>query len=92
MIIGGTNTAAGDFEQTPLNEMAGPVIIVNAVRGLELTGGGLRRVPLWLQLLVLLVVSAGITAGFAISRRIRDHYTHLTLPPQGPPVARAHCA
>jgi hypothetical protein len=85
VIIGGTNIAANDFEQTPLNEMSGSVIIVNAVRGLELTGGGLKRVPMWLQLLVLLLVSAGITAGFAISRRIREHYTHLRSRHRGHP-------
>lgn len=85
VIIGGTNIAANDFEQTPLNEMSGSVIIINAVRGLELSGGGLRRVPLWLQLLVLLVVSAGITAGFALTRRVREHYAHLKSRHRGHP-------
>ena len=85
VVIGGTNLAANDFEQTPLNEMNGSVIIVNAVRGLELSGGGLRRVPMWLQLAVLLVVSAGITAGFAITRRIREHYLNLRTRHKGRP-------
>ena len=51
VVIGGTNIAAGDFEQTPLNEMSGTMIIVNAVQGLQMSGGGLRRVPLLVQLL-----------------------------------------
>jgi len=77
VVIGGTNAAASDFEQTPLNEMAGPVIMINAVRGLELSGGGLRRVPTWLQLTALLLVSAMITMGFWITRVIRENYLAL---------------
>jgi hypothetical protein len=77
VVIGGTNVAAADFEQTPLNEMSGTMIIVNAVQGLEMSGGGLKRVPLWLQLLTLLVVSGAITAGFWITRKIRDNYLSL---------------
>jgi hypothetical protein len=77
VVVGGTNIAADDFEQTPLNEMAGPVIIVNSVTGLELSGGGLKRVPLWLQLTVLFVMSAMITTGFWFTRKIREHYSHL---------------
>jgi CHASE2 domain-containing sensor protein len=77
VVIGGTNAAASDFEQTPLNEMAGPVIIVNSARGLELSNGGLKRVPLFVQLTVLFVVSAMITTGFWITRKIRENYLHL---------------
>ena len=77
VVIGGTNIAAGDFEQTPLNEMSGTMIIVNAVQGLQMSGGGLRRVPLLVQLLTLLVVSGAITAGFWITRKIRENYINL---------------
>jgi CHASE2 domain-containing sensor protein len=77
VIVGGTNAVAADFEQTPLNEMAGPMIIVNSVRGLELSDGGLKRVPLWIQLTTLLVVSTAITSGFLVTGRIREHWLHL---------------
>jgi hypothetical protein len=65
--------------------MAGPMIIANSVRGLELSNGGLRRVPLWLQLSVLFMVSAAITAGFAVTRRIRENYLHLRTRHRGQP-------
>ncbi len=77
LILGGTNLIASDFQQTPLNEMAGPVIIANSVRGLQMSRGGLQRVPTWLQLSVLLVMSAAITLGFTITRRIRENYLDL---------------
>lgn len=77
LIVGGTNAVASDFQQTPLNEMAGPMIIANSIRGLQLSGGGLKRVPTWLQLSVLLLMSAAITLGFTITRRIREHYASL---------------
>lgn len=77
VIVGGTNAVAADFEQTPLNEMAGPMIIANSVRGLEISDGGLKKVPLWIQLTTLLVVSTAITYGFVVTRRIREHWLHL---------------
>lgn len=77
VIVGGTNAVAADFEQTPLNEMAGPMIIANSVRGLELSDGGLKRVPLWIQLTTLLVVSSTITYGFLVTGRIRENWLHL---------------
>ncbi len=77
VIVGGTNAVAADFEQTPLNEMAGPMIIANSVRGLELSDGGLKKVPLWIQLTTLLVVSTAITSGFVVTGRIRAHWLHL---------------
>lgn len=85
VLIGGTNTVAGDFQQTPLNEMAGAMIIANGVRGLELSDGGLKRVPWWVQMTVLLVMSAAISAGFSISNRIREHYIHLKTKRKGRP-------
>ena len=86
LIIGGTNAVASDFQQTPLNEMAGPMVIANSVRRLQLSHGGLKRVPLLLQLSVLLAVSAAITGGFSITRRIREHYLTLKSQSRGRPL------
>jgi hypothetical protein len=77
VVVGGTNQAASDFEQTPFNDMAGPVIMINAARGLELSHGGLKVVPLWLQLTTIVVMSGLITVGFWLARKLRDHYTRL---------------
>ena len=77
VILGGTNLVASDFQQTPLDDMAGPMILANTIRGLQMSNGGLTRVPLWIQLTVLLVVSLAITAGFTLSRMIRAHYLSL---------------
>jgi len=74
VIIGGTNMTQADFLQTPLDEMAGPAIIANAVRGLQLNGGGMRKLSLPLQILVLIPVAAGISAGFAFTRQTRREY------------------
>jgi CHASE2 domain-containing sensor protein len=56
VLIGGTNASAGDFVQTPLNEMNGTVVLANAIRGLELTHGGLRPIPLPFQVVLLMLV------------------------------------
>ncbi|MDB5432343.1 MAG: hypothetical protein JWP35_3459 [Caulobacter sp.] len=77
VLVGGTNTVASDFQQTPLNEMNGTVILANAATGLQLSNGGLRRVPWYLQISTLLLVSLMITGGFTVTRRIRDHYLGL---------------
>lgn len=77
VILGGTNLVASDFQQTPLDDMSGPVILANAIHGLQMSHGGLVRVPLWIQLGVLFAVSLAITAGFTLSRMIRDHYLSL---------------
>lgn len=77
VLIGGTNIVASDFQQTPLNEMSGTVILANAATGLQLSNGGLRRVPWYLQISTLLLVSLMITGGFTVTRRIRDHYLGL---------------
>lgn len=77
VVVGGTNQAANDFEQTPFNDMSGPVILINAARGLEMSDGGLKRVPLWLQLTTLIVMSALITVGFWAARKLREHYEGL---------------
>jgi CHASE2 domain-containing sensor protein len=77
VLIGGTNYVASDFQQTPLNEMSGTVILANATRGLQLSNGGLRRVPWPIQISTLLLVSLMITGGFTVTRRIRDHYLGL---------------
>jgi CHASE2 domain-containing sensor protein len=74
VLIGGTNDVAADFHQTPLNDMAGPMVIANALRGLEISHGGLRTVPLVLQMLLFAVVSLAITTGFSLSRHARRHY------------------
>ncbi|HZZ36320.1 MAG TPA: CHASE2 domain-containing protein [Caulobacteraceae bacterium] len=77
VIIGGTNASAGDFIQTPLNEMNGSIVLANAVRGLQLTHGGMRPIPLLLQILLLLFVSAWISLSAAATARARRRYTRL---------------
>jgi len=77
VIIGGTNGAAGDFEQTPLNEMNGSVILANAVRGLELTHGGMRAIPLLFQILLLALISLAFSASALATERARRHYRTL---------------
>ena len=75
--IGGTNGVAQDFRHTPVHYMAGVMILINAARGLELSNGGLKRVPLAVQIAVILVVSLAIWAGFHFTGRIRKHYRRL---------------
>lgn len=74
VIIGGSNLSQGDWQQTPLNEMPGPVIIANSVRGLQLNGGGMRKLDLPWQIVVLIPVALLISAGFAVTRRARREY------------------
>ena len=74
VIIGGTNTPASDFQPSPLDEMAGPMILANSIRGLQLSGGGLRQINFALQVLVLLVVSLAISLTFNASRAARQRF------------------
>jgi len=74
VVIGGTNTLANDFLQTPLQEMGGAMILANATRGLQISHGGLKQIPLILQLLTLAVISLVITISFTLSRRARRTY------------------
>ena len=74
VVIGGTNAAANDWDLTPLGMMNGSLILINAIRGLEISGGGLRQLPLWLQLSVLALLSLAISEGFDLAARIRNHY------------------
>ncbi len=74
VIIGGTNGIASDFQQTPLSLMSGPMILLNAARGLQMSNGGLRQASLWVQGGVLLVVSVAITISFSASRAARRGY------------------
>lgn len=77
VIIGGTSAGAADFVQTPLNEMNGSVVLANAIRGLQLTRGGLRPIPLILQVLLLLMVSLLISASNLATERARQRYRRL---------------
>lgn len=77
VLIGGTNMVAADFQQTPLNEMSGTVILANAATGLQMSHGGLRRVPWPIQIGSLLFVSMLITGGYLLTRKIREHYLSL---------------
>jgi len=77
VIIGGTNESSADFVQTPDNEMNGSVVLANAVRGLQLTHGGLRPIPLVFQILGLLIVSLSISACALATERARHHYRQL---------------
>ncbi len=74
VVIGGTNEVASDFAQTPLHDMAGAMVLANSVRGLQISGGGLRQAALPVQLAVLLVISILITTGFTVSRLARRRY------------------
>lgn len=74
VVIGGTNTPAADFRQTPTDEMSGPIIMVNAIRGLQMSNGGLHKVNFALQVVVLLMVSLAISLTFTASRTVRDRY------------------
>ena len=69
VVIGGTNSVANDFLQTPVGEMPGSMILANGARGLQISGGGLRQVPLPMQMLTLALVSFGITTSFTLSRQ-----------------------
>jgi len=77
VIIGGTNAGQGDFVQTPMNEMNGSVVLANAIRGLQLTHGGMRAIPLPFQVLMLLVISLIISTAAVVTERMRRHYRHL---------------
>ena len=77
VIIGGTSASGGDFVQTPLNEMNGSVVLANAIRGLELSHGGLRPIPLIFQVLLLLVVTLLMSATNLATARARRHYRRL---------------
>jgi hypothetical protein len=84
VIIGGSNLAQSDFQQTPLNEMPGPVILANSVRGLQLNGGGMRKLSIAWQIAVLIPVALIISAGFAITRNARREYKrYLRRHPEG---------
>ncbi|HEY3888260.1 MAG TPA: CHASE2 domain-containing protein [Caulobacteraceae bacterium] len=77
VIIGGTNTSGGDFVQTPLNEMNGSAVLANAVRGLQLTHGGLRPIPLIIQILLLAAASMAMSASALASNRARTRTRQL---------------
>ncbi|HZK99436.1 MAG TPA: CHASE2 domain-containing protein [Caulobacteraceae bacterium] len=74
VVIGGTNSISNDFLQTPLGEMGGAMILANATRGLQISHGGLRQIPLPLQLSALAAISIIITVSFTLSRRARRAY------------------
>ena len=73
-VIGGTNQVADDFQQTPLHQMSGSMILINAIRGLQISDGGLHQASIGIQLAVLFVISVTITMGFSFSRRARHRY------------------
>jgi len=84
VIIGGSNLAQADWQQTPLNEMPGPVILANSVRGLQLNGGGMRKLSLPWQIVVLIPISLLISTGFAVTRQARREYKrYLRRHPEG---------
>ena len=76
VIIGGTNASGADFVQTPLNEMNGSAVLANAVRGLQLTHGGLRQVPAILQVLGLLLATLAMS-GTALATLHARRYRRL---------------
>jgi CHASE2 domain-containing sensor protein len=58
VLIGGTNQIGNDVQKTPLGVMPGVMILANAVRGLEITHGGMRQAPIAAQLASVTVLSA----------------------------------
>ena len=77
VIIGGANHVAMDYQQTPLDQMPGPVILANATRGLQIANGGVRALSLPIQAAVLGVFSLILTLAFALTRQARQFYqTH----------------
>jgi CHASE2 domain-containing sensor protein len=77
VLIGGTNASAGDFVQTPLNEMNGTVVLANAIRGLEMTHGGLRPIPLPFQIVLLMLVVTAFTFSAIATEQAKDHHKAL---------------
>lgn len=77
VIIGGANSSQADFVQTPLDEMSGAMVLANAVRGLQLTHGGMRAIPLIGQVLLLALVTAALTLAAAATHRAKRHYKRL---------------
>jgi hypothetical protein len=78
VLIGGTNGVAGDFVQTPLDEMGGSMVLVNATRGLQLSRGGLKAIPLYVQIMILFVICLGISAASEATERARAQYIRHT--------------
>lgn len=72
VVIGGTNTASADFRTTPIGDVSGSVILINAIRGLQMTGGGLHQVTLPFQVLVVLLVAVLYSSLFAATEHLRD--------------------
>jgi CHASE2 domain-containing sensor protein len=81
VLIGGTNASAGDFVQTPLNEMNGTVVLANAIRGLELTHGGLRPIPLPFQTVLLALVVLAFTFSAMATEKAKRHHRALRASP-----------
>ena len=77
VMIGGTNASSADFVQTPLNDMNGSVVLANAIRGLELSHGGLRAIPLLFQMALLLLICIAFTASDLASDRFKEQYRRL---------------
>lgn len=75
--IGGTNSSGADFVQTPISEMNGAAVLANALRGLQLTHGGMRAIPLIWQVLLLLLVSLAMSATSLVSSRARCRFRRL---------------
>lgn len=74
VVVGGTNDIAADFQQTPLDDMAGAMVLTNSVRGLQISDGGVKEAPFPFQLGVLGGISILISTGFTISRIARRRY------------------
>jgi hypothetical protein len=53
------------------------VVLANAIRGLQLTRGGLRAIPLIFQVLLLLVITLAMSATNLATARARRQYRHL---------------
>ncbi len=77
VIIGSSSTLARDYFRTPLGEMSGSAILVNALRGFE-AAGPLGSFPPLMEIAMIAVAVVVISGFFTLARAMRESL------PQGP--------
>lgn len=87
VIIGGSYQKSNDFHETPLGEMPGSLIIINAIHSLQIEGAN-KPFPLWAVLLILTAIvfliavvfsQFGSTKGSIISSAIIGSFSLIVL-------------
>jgi hypothetical protein len=71
VVIGSSAALARDYFRTPLGEMSGAAIMVNALRGFE-SAGAMRGLPAALEIPLIGVSVIAIVAFFMLARRVRN--------------------